>query len=114
MAITGIHASFNSPAAEELRAFIRDKLGLRGTDIGGGFIIFDSPTAEIACDRADVATQSISFSSDDLDATMTELRSRGVEFTTEVTDEIWGRWTRFRVPGGDEVRLYEPKYTLAK
>ncbi|HZD12690.1 MAG TPA: hypothetical protein VE177_04135 [Candidatus Binatus sp.] len=34
--IKGMHALFYSPKADELRSFIRDKLGLKYTDTGGG------------------------------------------------------------------------------
>ena len=35
--IRGLHAMFYSSQADELRAFFRDKLGFRGTDVGGGW-----------------------------------------------------------------------------
>ena len=34
--IRGVHAMFYSSEAEALRAFLRDKLGFRGTDVGDG------------------------------------------------------------------------------
>ena len=39
--IRGMHAMFYSSQADALRAFFRDKLGLAGTDVGGGWLIFD-------------------------------------------------------------------------
>jgi hypothetical protein len=36
--IRGMHAMFYSSQAEALRAFLRDKLGLKGTDVGGGWL----------------------------------------------------------------------------
>jgi hypothetical protein len=33
--IRGMHAMFYSSKADELRAFLRDRLGLHGTDVGG-------------------------------------------------------------------------------
>ena len=42
---------FYSSQADELRAFIGDKLGLSGTDVGGGWLIFDAPEADLACTR---------------------------------------------------------------
>ncbi len=44
--IRGVHAMFYTPAAEELRAFIRDKLQFRYTDTGGGWLVFDAPAGE--------------------------------------------------------------------
>lgn len=34
--IRGMHAMFYSSQAEALRAFLRDKIGLAGTDVGDG------------------------------------------------------------------------------
>jgi hypothetical protein len=50
---------------------------------------------------------------DDLDVTMKDLQVKGVEFTSSVSQERWGRLTRFRLPGGGEVGLYEPRHPMA-
>lgn len=41
---------------------------------------------------------------------MRELESRGVEFTMPVEDHGYGLVTRFEVPGGFDVQLYQPSY----
>ena len=51
--IKGVHTMFYSSEVEELRTFIRDKLGFRGTDVGGGWLIFDIPEADMGCHPAD-------------------------------------------------------------
>jgi hypothetical protein len=38
-----MHAEFHSSQAAGPRAFLRDKLGLAGTDVGDGWLIFDAP-----------------------------------------------------------------------
>ncbi len=48
---------------------------------------------------------------DDLLKTMAELKRRGVQFTTDVREEEWRAATRFKLPDGDEVELYQPTYT---
>ena len=45
--ICGLHAMFYSSHADELRTFLRDKIGLRGTDVGGGWLIFETPEADL-------------------------------------------------------------------
>lgn len=45
--IRGMHAMFYSSEADALRAFLRDKLQLPGTDVGGGWLIFDAPEADL-------------------------------------------------------------------
>jgi hypothetical protein len=113
--IQGLHAMFYSSQASELRAFLRDKLGLKGTDVGDGWLIFDAPEADLGVhptDGEEVAsgTADISFYCDDIDATVRDLRSRGVEFTQGIEDQGYGLVTYFKVPGGFAVQLYQPKY----
>lgn len=113
--IRGLHAMFYSSQADELRAFLRDKLGLRGSDVGGGWLIFDPPEADLGVhptDENDVpsGTADISFYCDDIAETVRELKSRGVEFADEVQDRGYGLVTHFRVPGDFVVQLYQPRY----
>jgi hypothetical protein len=43
--IRGMHAMFYSSRAEALRAFLKEKLELPATDLGGGWLIYDPPEA---------------------------------------------------------------------
>jgi hypothetical protein len=107
---------FYSSQPEELRAFLRDKLGFGCSDVGEGWLIFDLPEAEMGCHPADPAkgapsgTHDISFYCDDIEKTVAELRYRGVEFTDQITDQGYGLVTHFTVPGGFDVQLYQPRY----
>ena len=108
--IKGMHALFYTPKAEEARVFIRDKLGFPYTDTGDGWLIFDVPEGDLGCHPADKAFHSISFYCDDIHKTVEDLKSRGVEFTSGISDEGWGLLTHFRMPGDMKVELYQPKY----
>jgi hypothetical protein len=113
--IRGMHAMFYSSQAEALRTFLKDKLGLAGTDVGGGWLIFDPPEADLGVhptegDDAVSGTADISFYCDDIAQTVSELRTRGVEFTQEVEDRGYGLVTFFKVPGAFKVQLYQPNY----
>jgi catechol 2,3-dioxygenase-like lactoylglutathione lyase family enzyme len=113
--LRGLHAMFYSSQPEELRAFLRDKLGLPGTDVGGGWLIFNPPEADLGVhpiDGEEVAsgTADISFYCDDIQTTVRDLRAKGVEFDDEITDQGYGLVTHVKVPGGFSVQLYEPKY----
>src|SRR5262245_8869037 len=116
--IRGVHTMFYTSQPEELRAFLRDKLGFPCTDVGEGWLIFDLPEADLGChptepgdaDSPPSGTPSISFYCDDLDATMNELRAKGVEFTAPPTDHGYGIVTFFKAPGGLEIQLYQPRY----
>lgn len=105
----------SSSQVPELRAFLRDKLGLRGSDVGDGWLIFTPPESDLGVhptDGEDVpsGTADISFYCDDIEATVRELRARGVQFLDEIADHGYGLVTHFSVPGGFRIQLYEPKY----
>ena len=116
--IKGLHAMFYTSEPDELRAFLRDKLGLRWCDVGEGWLLFEASEAEIGChppaeDKGcPVGTHSISFYCDDLAATVAELEAKGVEFTGGITDAGFGLATHFRMPGGVVAELYEPRYKV--
>jgi hypothetical protein len=112
MAISGAHIVVHSTDPTADRAFFADVLRYPHVDAGHGWPIFKLPPAEVAVHPADTAGHELYLMCDDLDATMAELRGRGVEFT-ETTDARWGRVTRFRLPGGGEVGLYEPRHPRA-
>src|SRR5438552_9142445 len=102
--IRGMHAMFYSSQAGTLRAFLRDKLGLPGTDVGGGWLIFDAPEADLGVHPTESGeppsgTAGISFYCDDIEQTVAELKARGVEFTGPVEDHGYGLVTHFKVPG---------------
>jgi hypothetical protein len=115
--IRGVHTMFYTSRAEELRAFLRDKLDFAYTDVGGGWLIFDLPEADMGCHPAEQGdhaappgTHAVSFYCDDVHKTVAELKSRGVEFTCAVADHGYGLVTRFKMPGGVEADLYQPHY----
>jgi len=114
--IRGVHTMFYTSEPEALRAFLRDKLGFPATDVGGGWLIFDLPEADMGCHPTDSSdgepsgTPYISFYCDDVKKTVEELKAKGVEFTSEIRDVGYGLATRFRVPGNFELELYQPKY----
>ena len=114
--IRGVHTMFYTSEPEELRAFLRDKLGLPATDVGDGWLIFQLPEADIGCHPADPkdgarsGTHDISFYCDDIEQTVAELKAKGVEFTEPVADRGYGLVTHFRVPGNFKVQLYQPRY----
>jgi len=115
--IRGMHAMFYSSEAEKLRAFLRDKLGFEATDVGGGWLIFTAPQADLGAHPTTgkgkeprSGTADISFYCDDIKKTVKELEARGVEFTQGIDDRGFGLVTRFKVPGGFDVQLFQPKY----
>jgi len=112
--INGGHVIVYSRDAEADRAFFKDVLEYPHVDAGGGWLIFKLPPTEIAVHPTDgPESQELYLMCDDVDATVADLAAKGVEFTQPVTDARWGRLTRFRLPGGGEVGLYEPRHERA-
>lgn len=107
---------FYSSDAEELRLFIRDKLGFKATDIGDGWLIFNLPEADMGChpsneDKgAPSGTQDISFYCDNLEQTIEELKDKGVKFKGEIEERSYGWVTFLKMPGDFYIQLYQPKY----
>jgi predicted enzyme related to lactoylglutathione lyase len=112
--IKGMHGLVYGRNVEVMRDFFRDKLKLPYTDVGGGWLIFDVSEGDIGFHPTDEetaeGTHNLSFYTDDLDATVRELESRGVEFTGDIQDRGWGRVIHMLMPAGGEMMLYEPRY----
>lgn len=114
--ITGMHGLFFSDKSAELRSFMRDKLQIPCKDVGGGWLIFNFAQADMGVHPVDhpgappSGTHDISFICDDVETTVAEMRERGVEFTSEIKDEGWGRTICFEMPGGIKVQMYQVQY----
>jgi predicted enzyme related to lactoylglutathione lyase len=110
--ITGLHAIVYSKAAEEVRAFFRDVLEYPSADAGGGWLIFAMPPAELAVHPGDEPAHELYLMCDDVEATVDELKAKGVTITKPISDQRWGRLTAISLPGGTEIGLYEPLHPL--
>jgi predicted enzyme related to lactoylglutathione lyase len=111
--ITGMHAIVFSAEAEKVRAFFSDVLGMSSADAGGGWLIFALPPAELAVHPADGETRhELYLMCDDIQATLADLRGRGVEVAREVSDQGWGLLAAIRLPDGSEFPIYEPRHPL--
>ena len=108
--ITGTHAILYTTDADATRAFLRDVLGLAWVDSGDGWLIFALPPAELAAHPADAPLHELFFLCDDVNATVEELRGKGVEITAPISDEGWGLLTSLEVPGAGSIGLYEPRH----
>jgi len=121
--ITGAHFLFYSTDPGADRAFVRDVLGLRGIDIGEGWLIFALPPAEAAFHPADTPFEQphaerrllgavLYLMCDDLRATIATLEARQVS-CAQVVDAPWGSSTAIRLPSGAELGLYQPTHPTA-
>src|SRR2546427_1707791 len=106
--INGVHTIIGSTDADADRAFFRDVLGFDSVDAGGGWLIFALPPAELAAHPTDEREHhELYLMCDDLNATVADLKAKGVEFTAEIAEERWGLTTAFELPGGGRMALYE-------
>ena len=113
MAIVGAHILLYTPEAAEVRAFLRDVLGWEYVEEAAvpGWLIFKLPPSEIGVHPSEGSTaHQICLMCDDLEATMADLRAKGIESRGEPKDESFGITTTMLLPGGVEILLYEPKH----
>jgi catechol 2,3-dioxygenase-like lactoylglutathione lyase family enzyme len=119
MAITGTHALLYTSEPEAVREILSDVFGFTHVDAGHGWLIYALPPAEVGVHPGEGPSfdagvrHQLSFMCDDLDATMAELRAKGIEFEDEPQDQRWGIVTTMALPGGLDVMLYEPRHPTA-
>jgi hypothetical protein len=112
--IFGIHALIYSQDASMDREFVRDVLGLESIDSGGGWLIFALPPAELGIHPTDDPPRTeLYLMCDDIDATVVDLRSKGVQFDGDIVDAGFGRVTTIRLPSGAGLPIYQPKHEVA-
>jgi len=111
--IFGMHTIVFTQDAQADRAFFRDVLSMESVDSGGGWLIFALPPGELAFHPTDGANvNELYLLCDDLAEEMNRLGAKGVAFS-DVDEERWGNVTRFTLPGGSVVGLYQPKHPMA-
>jgi len=111
--ITGAHVILFTPEADELRAVFRDALGWPYVDAHDGWLIFALPPAELGVHPADKPAHELSFMCDDLEATMADLRAKGIVFKGEPASAGFGIAVTMVLPGDVNVILYQPRHPLA-
>jgi hypothetical protein len=110
VAITGAHGLVYTSEPEAVRAVFRDVFGWEHVDAGDGWLIFKLPPAELGVHPADAGAHELTLICDDIAATMTELRAKGIEFSGEPEDKGFGMGATMLLPGGAELLLYEPRH----
>jgi hypothetical protein len=118
--ITGTHIIFYSEKPDADRAFLRDILGFKSVDAGGGWLIFALPPAEAGVHPADhvsgesgrMLSADIYLMCDDLITEIKRLEAKKVR-CAPVDTQRWGLRTTLRLPSGVELGLYQPTHPTA-
>ena len=109
--ITGTHTIIYTNEPEALKAWFRDVLEFPFVDVGDGWLIFSLPPSEVAVHPTEGSSKhELYLMCDDINATVSKLKTKGVEFTQPVSDQGWGLLTSIKLPDGGELGLYEPRH----
>ena len=118
--ITGVHFLLYADDPVAARAFFRDVLGWPFVDAHEGWLIFRAGPSELgvhptASNGAPATTvhHEVSFTCDDVEATVAELAARGATFHGGIEDRAFGRTAMLEVPGAGAVMVYQPRHPLA-
>jgi catechol 2,3-dioxygenase-like lactoylglutathione lyase family enzyme len=111
MTVVAAHMLLYTPEADALRAVFRDVFGWKHVEDHPGWLIFAMPPSELGIHPSEGSTKhEICLMCDDLEATIEELRAKGIEFRGEPQDQGFGIVTTMLLPGGVEILLYESRH----
>jgi predicted enzyme related to lactoylglutathione lyase len=123
--IAAIHLLIYSDDAAATRSFLRDVFGWQYVEEpdAPGWLIFKSGPSEIGAHPTHQTHDGVTYDNprqhsiflmcDDLSRTMAELESKGAEFTGPVEEQRFGITVMLKVPGADDIMLYEPRHPTA-
>ncbi|HXW33771.1 MAG TPA: hypothetical protein VEJ87_04270 [Acidimicrobiales bacterium] len=119
MGINGAHVIVYTSEPDEVRRIFRDILRWKHVDVGGDWLIFALPPAELGIHPGEGPNfesgirHQLSFMCDDIEATTSELRAKGLDVDRDRESLGWGVATTLHLPGGLDVMLYEPRHASA-
>src|SRR5262249_45996190 len=108
--LIGAHAIIYSTKPEADRAFLRDVLAMPHVDVGGGWLIFALPPAELAVHPSPTNDgQALYLMCDDIEAFVTEMKRHQIACGL-VENPGWGLITHVLLPGGGKLGVYQPRH----
>lgn len=112
--IKGAHSIIYSAEPEADRAFFRDVLKFPYVDVGGGWLIFESPPAEVAIHPANNSgKQEFYLMCDDIHEFVQQMVEIDIP-CTPIHEEFWGRLVDITLPGGGILGVYQPLHESPK
>lgn len=85
-------------------------IGLTNVDVGGGWLIFGLPPAEVAVHPSDDNNaHGFYLLCDDIETFIAEMKARGIVCGL-VQNPRWGRLTEVTLPSGGQLGVYQPRH----
>jgi hypothetical protein len=108
--IIGAHVIVYSTQPDADRAFLRDVLGFPHVDVGGGWLIFGLPPAEVAVHPSGTnGMHELYLMCDDAHALIARMKRAGIECEPPQSLD-WGMLTHLTLPGGGKLGIYAPRH----
>jgi hypothetical protein len=108
--IIGAHSIIYSTNPDADRAFLRDVLQLPNVDVGGGWLIFGLPPAEVAVHPSEKNNvHEFYLMCDDVEAFIADMKKRNIT-CGPVQNQGWGLLTQLTLPGGGTLGIYQPRH----
>jgi len=109
--LIGTHAVIYSAKPDADRKFLREVLGLRHVDAGGGYVIFSLPAAEASVHESAAARpgQELYLMCDDIKSFVASIERHRI-VCDALQDAGWGLLTTVHLPGGGKLGVYQPKH----
>ena len=112
--IVGAHSIIYSRNPDADRALLKDVFKLPHVDVGGGWLIFGLPPAEVAVhpsENNDV--HELYLMCEDIEAFAAEMRGQDIA-CGPVRNEGWGMLMQLQLPGGGKIGVYQPRHPRPK
>ena len=112
--INGAHAIIYSKDADADRAFFQDVLKLPSVDVGGGWLIFGLPPAEVAVHPSKKNNvHELYLMCDEVQEFVAEMKQHGLS-CEPIVDQGYGLMTAVTLPGGGKLGVYQPRHERPK
>jgi hypothetical protein len=110
----GSHVIIHSRNADADRALLRDVFKLDHVDVGGGWLIFGLPPAEVAVHPTEGSEgHELYLMCQDVEAFIRAMREQALA-CTPIRQERWGLLTHLALPGGGKLGVYQPRHARPK
>src|SRR5579864_5325119 len=108
--IIGAHSIIYSTNPDADRAFLRDTIKLTHVDVGGGWLIFGVPPAEVAVHPAEKnGAHELYLMCDNVAGFVADMARSNIA-CEPVTEQSWGRLTHVILPAGGKLGVYQPRH----